>query len=536
MPFTYNDQYRALNVGAHRRPAPWMGTPGLVWHLGFWKPSSIADTKWYECIDYFLFQVFMYLSNYHHMSCGQANELLTPNSDGERLYIFRHSFLIPKNAENWDAETHDFEIIPNEQRLVRYDVFSARSCFHGIWVHTRAELHSEYWTLSFFCDFDRANWDLIKEHHKLSYIHQLFNEIGEFLEARFARHWHTEIPVNDNAESSLRKRIRSTMVLGLSDLLKEDILIKCKKSYPKEFIFTNLGEIFAEFYGNIFGIHTRHVSDEDDDTPLIKFSRPGNKEVKKTVPAQISRHLYDRRTALHVIDALWPILRGLHSEKDLDSRHGKPEYTISLFQGRRSLYITSLGYSGQDLPRVGPEPMPEEPVIYTIAVAHPSRWQLGRLIDRINQLGTLRLAAVRDLKQITMASDEIHKLEKAKAGGENTRIMAEKLTNAGSLVTGGLMYRIERSRYYVQEYKEQMRQLRVSRLEGFQPYTDFVQRRLFKTFDFIDRVGRRYTEVRSDIEFLLDKQRNDMLAKRQSDTNKLLESAEFIISVRLCIT
>ena len=130
---------------------------------------------------------------------------------------------------------------------------------------------------AFFCDFDRVNWDLIKEHHKLSYIHQLFNEIGEFLETRFARHWHTEIPVNDNAESSLRKRIRSTMVLGLSDLLKEDILIKCKKSYPKEFVFTDLGEIFAEFYGNIFGLHTRHVSDEDDDTPLIKFSRPGNR-------------------------------------------------------------------------------------------------------------------------------------------------------------------------------------------------------------------------------------------------------------------
>lgn len=111
--------------------------------------------------------------------------------------------------------------------------------------------------------------------------------------------------------------------------------------------------------------------------------------------------------------------------------------------------------------------------------------------------------------------------------------MAEKLTNAGSLVTGGLMYRIERSRYYVQEYKEQMRRLRVSRLEGFQPYTDFVRRRLFKTFDFIDRVGRRYTEVRTDIELLLDEQRSDLLAKRQSDTNKLLESAEFIISVPL---
>lgn len=153
MPFTYNDQYRALNVGAHRRPAPWMGTPGLVWHLGFWKPPSMLDEKWYACIDYFLFQIFMYLSKYHYISCGDASELLTPNSDGDRLFAFRHSFPIPQDIESWDNKAYNFEFIPVEQRLVRYDVFSARSCLHGIWVHTRAELHSEYWTLSFFVIF-----------------------------------------------------------------------------------------------------------------------------------------------------------------------------------------------------------------------------------------------------------------------------------------------------------------------------------------------------------------------------------------------
>ena len=96
---------------------------------------------------------------------------------------------------------------------------------------------------------------------------------------------------------------------------------------------------------------------------------------------------------------------------------------------------------------------------------------MGRLIDRINNLGTLRLAAVHDLRAITTASDELRSLERTKdaEGESNAQNMAERLKKVSSIVPSGMMARIERSRYYVQEYKEQMRQLRINRLEGFQP-------------------------------------------------------------------
>jgi len=93
----------------------------------------------------------------------------------------------------------------------------------------------------------------------------------------------------------------------------------------------------------------------------------------------------------------------------------------------------------------------------------------GRTTERAVSVSTPITATTE--RAITTASDELRSLERTKdaEGESNAQNMAERLKKVSSIVPSGMMARIERSRYYVQEYKEQMRQLRINRLEGFQP-------------------------------------------------------------------
>jgi hypothetical protein len=63
----------------------------------------------------------------------------------------------------------------------------------------------------------------------------------------------------------------------------------------------------------------------------------------------------------------------------------------------------------------------------------------------------------------------------------------------------GLLYRVERSRYYVQQFDDNVKLLRIRRVEGDQPYDQLIKRRLGSEFDFINRLGIRYERARGTI-------------------------------------
>lgn len=63
----------------------------------------------------------------------------------------------------------------------------------------------------------------------------------------------------------------------------------------------------------------------------------------------------------------------------------------------------------------------------------------------------------------------------------------------------GLLYRVERSRYYVQQFDDNVKLLRIRRVEGDQPYDQLIRRRLGSEFDFINRLGIRYERARGTI-------------------------------------
>jgi uncharacterized membrane-anchored protein len=57
---------------------------------------------------------------------------------------------------------------------------------------------------------------------------------------------------------------------------------------------------------------------------------------------------------------------------------------------------------------------------------------------------------------------------------------------------GGLSYRVARSRYYADAFQKRVTEMRIHRLDGFEPYDIFIARNLYQVFNFISTVGVRY--------------------------------------------
>ena len=217
------------------------------------------------------------------------------------------------------------------------------------------------------------------------------------------------------------------------------------------------------------------------------------------------------------------------------AEHSRHECAVNYMLDGRALYMSTLGPHLPSIPEA--HRIPVEFIVY--AHVHPlkativNKWQLGRVVSQILLLGTMRLCALKDLKWLHAAGRSLGSLEESTqsarkaiafteivSSGPETNVAAERqkksreamarIAEAHSKLNGitgdflketgdGPLYRIERSRYYVQQFEENIKLLRIKRLEGDQPYDQFIRRRLGSEFDFINRLGIRYERAASSI-------------------------------------
>jgi hypothetical protein len=124
--------------------------------------------------------------------------------------------------------------------------------------------------------------------------------------------------------------------------------------------------------------------------------------------------------------------------------------------------------------------------------------------------GSVRLAALKYYPEFLEASAGLERLDFHTSPArhavswhrESSRDLIREAHNSFDKITtnfnmktrtrSGILYRVERSRYYVKQFEESVPALKLSALDGYQKYDDFVKRRLGPAFDFIDRLGGRY--------------------------------------------
>lgn len=164
--------------------------------------------------------------------------------------------------------------------------------------------------------------------------------------------------------------------------------------------------------------------------------------------------------------------------------------------------------------------------------------QLGRLVRRLHILGELRYLALLDYKlegldkkDLKSVSNDLrhvgNELDKYVSNNKNNPILPMKLIEKVNLSLskmsmihdGSLMYRIEQSRYYANTFKDQIVDLRIDKIEGYQSYDQFIRRNVYQLFSKIDQIGRRYDALAKRIEQWI------MMSEADA-SRKLLDNAE----------
>lgn len=589
-----DQSYKTLNVGAHRKPAPLCGAPSLTWHRAFWKNQENVDV-WHRNIDAFLLGIFKECfeiigrpeKDFRDIDAFLKQQEATPVSPDlfdcpnvdkseRKIYFFR-------NSSSLREKNPVLRKLDKKERFLRYDIFSLQFNFSGASLSIRAELFHEFWTLTCILDFGMVFPHVYKEgepetslehiiytepqHQTITQIAQTIGHVQRLITVRYAAHKDKSIAV-DFTEETIGNiaRVRDDLVKKFHDMCDNEIFQKAN-TFALEIIGSSYlfpcDRKIAEFCGSIFGLQIEKDAVIPISTALKappKDDASSKKKKRLTIHSLIGNNSYAPGDAHRLIDAAWPFIHELHlihPDKSINLLERKPEFSGSLFQDRRSLYISSLGRLNPNANYTRGE---TEPVIYTIFVCNRSRWQIGRLVERMHNLGVCRVAALWNLDRITDAGNQLYDLrmkldsQTGDGGPQISPAAAAKEISAiqASVEDGGLSYRVERTSYYVKQINNLLPTLRIDRIEGFQPYDQFIRRRLYGTFDFIERMGVVYADLRSEITLQLDRQRTqefmslansiqsnteaiqaftENTSAQQKTTNLLLDNAEFLIAL-----
>ncbi|WP_088345704.1 MULTISPECIES: hypothetical protein [Rhodomicrobium] len=344
------------------------------------------------------------------------------------------------------------------------------------------------------------------------------------------------------------------------------------------------GRVFANFRGlamSTAGLAT-HIPDPRH------VASPGKGRFPKFGDDADPRAPSDERASSEanaVVKAFWPFVRRMKTYAD--SR----EYVACGVMNWRALYVTALGSeSGYDeggeslgrqfedpygsLPELADEkgktwrrngddpqigPNDEEPVRYLILTKHePHRRQLGRIVDRINAMGTMRLFALKNLSLIREASGHIRlrgqqldditawwiqqrqdiretyktskqdddaKDEQSIALADLNKKVEDQLLAIGSALNkigrravGGLSYRISRSKLYAQRFDDLRKDLLIGNIESWVSYNQFALRSLQPLFDFIDSVGVRLERLRGRVAIVMENIQTAAIVSQTEET------------------
>ncbi len=337
-------------------------------------------------------------------------------------------------------------------------------------------------------------------------------------------------------------------------------------------------------------------------------SHPWNKRFAVDGPGPFA----DQNTAQATIGTLWPLLRANSSctaeeiqalsrqAQDAASTEGGAvdnsfyeiddgiEFVANTLTRGRAIYISSMGRNvrGIRLPDTDTNSEEGTHTLKFLLVSGPcDRWQFGRMLDRINAIGGLRLLAMYGLSHVRAAGQEtrllgaqltaitkrfVDSMERSARnyGRFDSKIEEERneierdhgnfvhrLNEVNKIyepihlkqgytpkrfVIGDLSYRIARSRYFFGQFENVLKDLNVDRIEGWQPYDEFVKRRLYNIYDYIDRMGTRLRSLQQRSDNFLQLRAVHLISESQKrsertqwNIEKLQKTAELVAGVAL---
>ncbi len=210
-------------------------------------------------------------------------------------------------------------------------------------------------------------------------------------------------------------------------------------------------------------------------------------------------------------------------------------------------------------PLLGPEG--EEPMRYLLLTKYePHGEQLGRTVDSINTLETMRLLATKNWTQIQEADERLRmsdlqldeiaarwvaarqRIEADLSDKPDERTALLSLLNediefqlfsssaAFERISGDLSYHIQRSRYHSYRFMQGRAMLEVGSIEPWISYDRFAAWSAQPIFDFIEAVGHRVHNIRQRLAALMQTVQTSTFPRQIEETRKTTRNLEMLVS------
>ena len=491
--FEPHEEYSKLLAGAHRRRVTTITAPAAIRHLAFWNPpqfgpleegspaeedgktsAALPIKKRTEAADQCIAAVYTALLAKSREEPAPICEITTNceivGKDGSAVLILLGGAI---GAADGLPRPCPKGVKPDSYRAVK--IFLR---FHRIKVTLSFELHTEFLALTTVLDASE-HWapDQIDAIHTGS-----DTVLRDFHDAMFCL---ASVRGTDDARC---RHVHQQLYHAIWDAADQEMLA------PLASLQDLLGKKFIDFRGVVLGVKGEHARSD--------FSAPFSRKP----PDKGTGLERDPQCSINDFDSLWNFITcALPSET---------EFTLSRFLENRAFYATALGVQPEVF--LGSK---HSPLYYLLFEDTLNPWQLGRLIYRIHRAGSARIAAIMHFGALRGARDILARvdstLEKATWRPSQYDDMADpelrlklrehqadveiEIAKLSKLkLDGTIDSRIERSRYYVNQFTRVTEGLRIKRVAGFQPYDEFVNQRMGPVFENIESLGRMYARVQND--------------------------------------
>jgi len=488
-------------VFTHRRSTVNVGNPALLLHRAYRLPAGEVDVYWRQAISDFAAKI--------HKKLRKVSTTATS--------------LEPFSPESLEARRH----------------CTFRTSLDAVVISISIDILDEIWTSKLVIDFSRYSGTPDLPEPFSSLFHAL-NDVEELIRWRVENSKIHEVNhmislkrvgANTSADDRL-KDIQASLIKVMGSVEK---LIFPGETISVDSVACNSERHkFADFVGLSLSVPAYIEPDDQEQASLFEGPpqpRPKRKKfnnVFDNIHADLRIPEKNPRL-MQLVDSVWPvavklILNRRSSEENRRNRgqaRRSAEFAISRLNRSRALHITSLGSGFVSAGST------EHPLVYLMLCPHNATWQIGRMIDRVHYLAIFRLASIFEHAGIDNANDRMRRLiseieqnkelSKIRSNFDSIRRIRRSVDDG----VEGLHYRLEWSRYYLKVYRGLLAGTLFERVEGYQTYEEFVNRRIGLYFEAIDSAARRFQYV------------SRLLSERESqrtseDSRDLLVGAEIV--------
>lgn len=455
--------FESFNSYSLKREAVNVGNPALIWHRAYWRPSGMGEDSWHELLNRYVFETADVLRNF-----SKENNGFFEQKGGIDLF----PNVVPLNRMS-DFLSSPYTDLSSSFLYIR---------FNGLKITLVFEKFDEFWSLKLIVDYSRYDGESKLPDHFM-HIATLLSSAESFV-IEGVRDARSKADDQDLIVDQISNRISEEIVSITT------ILFPRLKEKNKLRSIIALDDLFANFVGFSLGISW------NDDPGRLSSEKAENVSDNIRPDGIISRS--DRQMKL--VDAIWPLAKRLNpafkykksgsmempeeSTEEMKNDQSRREFTISTIDDGRAIYVTSLGGNRSQRPNL------YYPLSYIIICPHKATWQIGRFVDRIHTLGLFRLAALKDYQIIEDAGVKIRNLSNRLYVRDDIEKISREFDSLCTTPANGLHDRVAKSAYYITLFRESLTTIKFGRIEGYQPYPEFVSRKFSGRFQTVFNISK----------------------------------------------